>query len=320
MNETLSQSEIDALINSIAGGESQILEREVSQPEAKKYDFRRPNKFTKDQLRTLYMINENFARIVSNFLSGYLRNSIKITIESVEQTTYEEFLVSVFTPTLLTIFQMEPLEGVAVFEFNHDFTYPAIDLLFGGTGKKANRVKELTEIELRVLRKLNEKLLENMALAWTDVYRFTPLIEALETNPQYNQILSPNETVAIITFSAEVANNRSIINLCLPYGTLKEAISNLTAMNWFAAQQDFDILQSKNIENRLENVSLELNACCGETQLTIQEFLQLEEGDVVLLGTKMGEDMKLLIDDLPKFTFQLGVLGEKVAAIITGKL
>lgn len=318
MNDTLSQSEIDELINSIAVGEIQPLDKE--QPEAKKYDFRRPNKFTKDQLRTLHMINDNFARIVSIFLSGYLHNSVNIIIESVEQTTYEEFLVSIFTPTLLTIFQMEPLEGIAILELNHDFTSPAIDLLFGGSGRKTAKVNELTEIELRVLRKLSEKLLENMVLAWSDVYRFNPVIDALETNPQFSQILSPNETVAIITFSAEIVNHRSIINLCLPFGTLKEAIPNLTAMNWFAAQQDFDISQSRDIENRLEKVSLELNACCGEAQLTIEEFLQLEEGDVVLLDTKIGDDMKLRIDGHPKYTFQPGVLGDKIASIITGKL
>lgn len=320
MNETLSQSEIDEIIKSLAGGESQTLDIEVPHLAVKKYDFRRPNKFTKNQLRTLHMINENFSRIVSSFLSGYLRSSVNIKISSVEQTTYEEFLVSIPNPTLLTIFQMEPLEGSAVLELNQDFTYPAIDLLFGGVGKKTNKVRELTEIELRVLKKLNEKILENMVLAWSDVYHFNPAIEALEINPQYNQILSLNETVAIVTFSADIADNHSIINLCLPYGTLKEAIPNLTTQNWFAAHRDFDILQSKNIEERLGTVFLELNACCGETQLTIQEFLQLEKGDVVLLNKKMGEDMELRIGEHPKFTFQPGVLGDKNAAIITGKL
>jgi len=321
MDETLSQSEIDALINHL-NSEDHVPEiiKEEPQNVAKNYNFRRPNKFTKDQLRTLFMINENFSRIISNFLSGYLRSTINIKIASVEQVTYEEFLVSIFSPTLLTIFQMPPLVGSAVLETSHNFTSPAIDLMFGGSGKATQKVKEITEIELRVLKKLIEKLLENMALAWWDVFKFTITIDAMESNPQYNQIISPNETVAIITFTAEIANNQSIINLCLPYATLKEAIPNLTAQNWFATQQCSDVSQAKDVEDRLGKVVLGLTACCGETQLTIQEFLQLEEGDVVLLDTIVGEDMELLIEGHPKFSFQPGIIGDQLAAMITGKL
>jgi flagellar motor switch protein FliM len=321
IDEALSQSEIDALIDHLNSDDSALeLIKEEPPVAAKKYNFRKPNKFTKDQLRTLFMINENFSRIISNYLSGYLRTTINIKIASVEQVTYEEFLVSIFSPTLLTIFQMPSLTGSAVLETSHNFTSPAIDLLFGGSGRTTKKVKELTEIELRVLRKLIEKLLENMALAWADVYKFNTVIDAMESNPQYNQIISPNETVAIITFTADVANNQSIINLCLPYATLKEAIPNLTAQNWFATQQYADVTQVKDVENRLGKVALGLTACCGETQVTIQEFLQLEEGDVVLLDTIVGEDMELLIEGYPKFHFQPGIIGDQLAAMITGKL
>ncbi|MEA4924142.1 MAG: flagellar motor switch protein FliM [Syntrophomonadaceae bacterium] len=321
MDETLSQSEIDALINHLHNEESvSELIKDDKQSVAKKYNFRRPNKFTKDQLRTLYMINENFSRIISNYLSGYLRSSINIKIASVEQVTYEEFLVSIFSPTLLTVFQMPPLEGSAVLETSHNFTSPAVDLLFGGSGKSTNKVRELTEIEVRVLKKLIKNLLDNMALAWSDVFKFNITIESTESNPQYNQIISPNETVAIITFTAEIGKTQSIINICLPHATLKEAIPNLTAQNWFASQQGGDISQVRTVENRLGKVSLDLTACCGETQLTIHEFLQLEEGDVVLLDTVVGGDMQLLIEDQPKFSFQPGVVGEQLAAMITGKI
>jgi flagellar motor switch protein FliM len=321
MDDALSQSEIDALINHLNSEESvSELVKEETQNTAKKYNFRRPNKFTKDQLRTLFMINENFSRIISNYLSGYLRSTINIKIASVEQVTYEEFLVSIFSPTLLTIFQMPPLVGSAVLETNHNFTSPAVDLMFGGAGKSSNRVRELTEIEVRVLKKLIQKLLENMALAWSDVFKFDITIESMDSNPQYNQIISPNETVAIITFTAGIANTQSIINLCLPFATLKEAIPNLTAQNWFAIQQCADASQAQVVENRLGRVSLDLTACCGETQLTIQEFLQLEEGDVVLLDTVVGENMQLLVEGHSKFSFQPGVVGEQLAAMITGKL
>lgn len=321
MDEILSQTEIDTLINKMSNGESQSLDnKEDIRLSVKQYNFRRPNKFTKDQLRTLYMINENYSRILSNFLSGYLRSTVSIKIAAVEQITYEEFLVSVASPTLLTNFQMEPLNGTAVFEIGHNFTSPAIDLLFGGVGRNSNKVKELTEIELRVLRKLIEKVLENMALAWSDVFKFSPKIDSMDTNPKYNQIISPNETIAIITFTADIAKNHSILNLCLPYTTLKETIPNLTAQNWFAAQQYSDISQSKTIENRLGMVSVDLDACCGVTMLTVEEFLQLDQGDVVLLNKIVGEDMELMIQGHPKLKFQPGIVGNHLAALITGKL
>jgi flagellar motor switch protein FliM len=315
--ETLSQAEIDNLINAMTKG---ITNQDENQITTKRYNFRKPNKFTKDQLRTLFMINENFSRILSNFMSGYLRSTINIKIASVEQSTYEEFLLSIISPTLLTLFQMQPLTGNAVIEFSNNFTSPAIDLLFGGIGRKSTRVKELTEIELRVLRKLSQKILDNMALAWSDVFKFNPVIDAMETNPQFNQIISPNETVVIITFNAEIANIQSMINLCLPYTTLKEAIQSLTAQNWFAAQQNFDVSQIKHIENNLEKVSVNLTAYCGETQLTVKEFLQLEEGDVILLNTIVGDDMSLCVEDKPMFKIQPGIVGNKIATLITGKL
>lgn len=322
MSEILSQSEIDNLISAIATGQGEmpLQAKEELQIAAKNYNFRKPNKFTKDQLRTLFMINENLSRILANFLSGYLRSSVNINIASVEQSTYEEFLLSMISPVLLTIFQMPPLNGSAVMEFSSNFIAPVIDLLFGGNGKKNSEHRELTEIELRVMKNLNQKILENMAIAWLDVFHFEPIIGSMETNPQFNQIISPNETVAIITFTAEVADNKSIIYLCFPWETLKEAIPNLTAQNWFATQKYLDISKIKDIENNLEKVSLNIGACCGETELTIKEFLQLEEGDVILLNKIVGDDMELLVEGSPQYKIQPGIIGNKLATLITGKI
>jgi len=322
MSEVLSQSEIDNLISAIATGQGEmpLQAKEELQIAAKNYNFRKPNKFTKDQLRTIFMINENLSRILANFLSGYLRSSVEIKIASVEQATYEEFLLSMISPVLLTIFQMSPLNGNAVMEFSSNFISPVIDLLLGGNGRKNSQPKELTEIELRILKNLNQKILENMAIAWLDVFHFEPIIESLETNTQFSQIISPNETVAIVTFTAEVADNQSIIYLCFPWETLKEVIPNLTAQNWFATQKYLDISKTKDIENNLEGVSLNLSACCGETELTIKEILHLEEGDVILLNKIVGDDMELLVEGIPKYKIQPGIIANKLATVITGKI
>ncbi|MBZ4686965.1 MAG: flagellar motor switch protein FliM [Clostridiales bacterium] len=323
MKEVLSQSEIDALLNALDSGEINAVDisKDPTTTDIKKYDFRRPNKFTKDQLRTLQMIHENFARMLSNFLSGYLRTTVSINIVSVDQLTYEDFLVSIPGTTLMTIFEMQPLTGSAVLECNHNFTFPIIDLLFGGSGKKMGKVRELTDIELGVLRKLNQRILENMAYAWGDVFKFTPKIESLETNPQFNQIISPNETVAIITFSSDIGENQGILNICLPFITLEGVISKLSAHFWFASHESGgpDKTQDK-IKKRLSQVSLTLAAVCGETELTVRDFLQLSEGDVITLDKNIQDDMDLLVEGYPKYKIQPGVVGEKFAVQVTEKL
>lgn len=322
MSDVLSQNEIDKLISAIASGQEDLSfpAKEELQMAAKNYNFRKPNKFTKDQLRTMFMINENLSRILANFLSGYLRSRVNVSIVSVEQSTYEEFLLSMISPVLITIFQMPPLNGSAVMEFNSNFYAPVIDLLFGGSGRKSNEQRELTEIELRVMRNMNQKILENMAIAWRDVYRFEPTVGSMETNPQFSQIISPNETVAIITFTADVADNQSIIYLCYPWETLKEVIPNLTAQNWFATQKYQDESNTKDILSSLNKVFLNVSASCGHTDLTIREFLQLEEGDVILLNSIVGDDMELLVEGSPKYKMQPGIIGNKLAALITGRI
>ncbi len=323
MKEVLSQTEIDNLLNALASGElkaDEVDNESTEKKEYKKYDFRRPNKFTKDQLRTLHMIHDNFARMLSNYLSGYLRTSVSISIISVDQLTYEDFLVSIPSPTLFTIFEMEPLIGNAVLNFNTNFTFPIIDLLFGGLGRKVNETRNFTDIEIRVLKKIIQKILDNMAFAWADVFEFNPKIENLESNPQFNQIISPNETVAIITLTSDITDNQGIINICLPFITLEKVVSKLTARYWFAGQEQDDYTSTKDeIKNRLDKVPLTLTAVCGKVDLTVRDFLELSVGDVIPLETGVEDDMNLLVENQPKYKVQPGMVGNKLAVQVMGK-
>ncbi|MBE0467731.1 MAG: flagellar motor switch protein FliM, partial [Candidatus Desulforudis sp.] len=220
MKEILSQGEIDAILSAVATGrvKAEDLRETEAQAAYKPYDFRRPNKFSKDQLRTLQTLHEGYARILSNFLSGYLSANIVVRVASVDQFTFDDFVRSVPVPTVLTIFSLKPLKGMAVMETNPQFLFPIIDLLFGGPGEIPKRVRELTDIELSVIRKLTGKLLESFQLAWQDVYNVEPQIESMETNPRLHQIISPNEIVAVITLTTVVGGSaRGLINICLPH-------------------------------------------------------------------------------------------------------
>lgn len=286
-----------------------------------RYDFRRPNKFSKDHLRTLTIINENFAKTVSGFLSGYLRSSGELKVQSVEQSTYQEFMETISPPALLTMFQMSPLTGSAVLVLGHDFTAPALDLMFGGTGRRSNLVKPLTEIETLVLRKLVQKLLDEMADAWASFYHYVPIIDVMESNAQfYKKASSMNETVAVITFVASLADNQSLVHLCLPHTTMKEAMINVTAENLLVAQQPGSEPRNEHLVDCVTRVNVDMQACCGQTRISVREFLQLEEGDVVLLNTVVGEDMELWVGGHPKFRVQPGHVGNQMAVMITDKI
>ncbi|MDK2820400.1 MAG: flagellar motor switch protein FliM [Clostridia bacterium] len=321
MPEVLSQSEIDSLLQALDSGmlPTNNNEEEISS-KVKKYDFRRPNKFSKEQLGTLYMIHENYGRLIGNFLSAYLRANIQIKIVSVEQMTYEDFIYSLPSPTLMNIFTMEPLKGSAVLEANMNFVFPIIDLLFGGKGEMVEDIRELTEIELHVLRRLNTRILENLVQAWSDIKKLTAVkLESMETNPQFAQAISLNETVAVITLSTKVGNNEGLLNLCLPFVLLEPVISKLSTSQWFAIATDRkkELDFRKMVEAVLTGVPVELAAYCGRTKLTVREFIDLQVGDVITLDRKLGEDMELYVDGHPKFKVQAGVVGKKAAVQVT---
>jgi len=320
MADVLSQTEIDALLQALSSGEVQAdTIRDDATAKAKKYDFRRPNKFSKEQLRTLYMIHENYGRLVANFLSAYLRANIQVKIISVEQMTYEDFILSLPTPTLMNVFTLEPLKGSAVLETNMSFIFPIVDLLFGGRGEMLSAKRELTEIELHVLRRLNSRILERLTYSWSDIQSITPKLESMETNPQFTQAISPNETVAVITLSTVIGPYEGLLNLCLPYMLLEPLIPRLSASHWFAALAEGETRPDYRhvIERILARVAVDLISYCGRTRLPVRDFIQLQVGDVITLERTIGEDMDLYVDGHPKFKVQPGVTGPKMAVQVT---
>jgi flagellar motor switch protein FliM len=322
VDEVLSQSEIDMLLNALTSGEidTEEIRREAEQPKAKSYDFRRPNKFSKDQMRTIYLIHENFARLASNFLSVYLRTNIQIKIASVEQITFEDFIVSIPSPTVMTIFSLDPLPGSAVFETNSTFVFPIIDLLFGGPGQMPRETREVTDIEVNVLKNLNRKVLENLIYVWADVIEISPTIQSVETNPQLNRIISPNEIVAVVTFTTAIGSFEGMMNMCLPWVTLEPVVSKLSSRHWFASAEKEVEGQQQLILEALEQTPLEFTVLGGETELTIREILGLQVGDVVALNNRVAHDLVMLVEEIPKFTVQPGIWERKLAVQVTGYL
>jgi flagellar motor switch protein FliM len=317
--DVLSQNEIDALLSALSSGELQPDEipKDEDKQKVKVYDFRSPNKFSKDHIRTLEMIHDNYSRIISNYLTGQVRTNVKIKIESVEQITYEEFVHSVPNPTILTLFRMPPLNGTILFETNPQFVFQIIDILLGGPGSGNYKMRDFTDIDKNIIMQINKGLISNLKLAWEDILEVEPIIDGLETNPSLNQTLAPNEPVALITFSVEVEKNSTFLNICIPYLSIEKVLDKLVVQYWFQANNEEILKESRHkLKNRLNVVDVPISAVLGSTNITVDDFLRLSVGDVVSLDRKSNSAIQLLVEEEPCYFVKPGVLGKNVGVQI----
>lgn len=315
MAEVLSQSEIDALLSALSTGDvepDQIKEKEEKH-KVKKYDFRSPQKFSKDHIRTLEMVHDSFARIVSNYLSGQLRKHVKIEIQSVEQITYEEFVHSIPNPTILTIFKMPPLQGNILLEMNPQFSFQILDILLGGTGEKNENTKEFSEIEKNILSNITSEMIKSMVLAWDGILAVKPEFEFLETNPTANQTLAPNEPVALLSFLVELGKNSTYMNLCIPYLSIEKVLDKLVVQYWFKSDEDelVDEVKEK-LKKGIEPVEVNMHVELGKTEITIDDFLKLVKGDVLILNSKCSNPVKVFVENEECFIAKPGVIGKNM--------
>lgn len=321
-DDVLSQSEIDKLLSALSTGavSAEEVNAAEEQKKVKVYDFKRPDKFSKDQIRTLYMLHENFARLLNTYLSTHLRTLVNVEVASVEQLTYEEFVRSLSNPSVIGVLAVPPLKGNVIMELNPSIAFSIIDRLFGGTGESTMKVRVLTEIEEAVIRKIFNKAIENFRDAWENVVQISPQLEAMETNPQFTQIVPPSDMVVIITLQVKIGTIEGLMNICIPYLVLEPIMSKLTTTFWVAASvankqeqpEQVEILQKK-----ISNTSVPLVVELGTIDITIQEFLTLGFNDVLQLDTKVKDELKCIIGRYPKFYCRPGTFGKNAAVQIT---
>ncbi|MEY7998820.1 flagellar motor switch protein FliM [Clostridium sp. Mt-5] len=315
MADVLSQNEIDALLAALSAGEltPDEVPKEEEKQKIKPYDFRSPQKFSKDHIRTLELIHDNYARIISNYLTAQVRSNVKVKLESVQQITYEEFIHSVPNPTILTIFKMPPLSGSVLFEINPQFVFEVIDLLLGGRGAGKYKVREFTDIDKNIIKVVNTGLISNLKLAWEDVMPVETEVEGIETNPALNQTLAPNDPVALITFSVEMGKSNTFINICIPYLSIEKVLDRLVVQYWFQDSDEDIVNESKEkLRKRLNIVEMQLSALLGTASLTVEEFLKLNIGDVVSLNESVKSPVKLMVENKVYCYGKPGVIGKNM--------
>ncbi|BAH44448.1 MULTISPECIES: flagellar motor switch protein FliM [Brevibacillus] len=319
MAEVLSQSEIDALLAALSSGEMDAneLKKEETERKVKVYDFKRALRFSKDQIRGLTRIHENYARLLTTYFSAQLRTFVQITVASVDQLPYDEFIRSIPKMTILNIFEAPPLEGRMVLEVNPNIAYTMLDRLLGGQGAIPEKMGALTEIETTVMERVFGKALDTFHEAWKQIIELDPYQEGLEMNPQFMQIVSPNEIVVVISFSTKIGDTTGMINLCLPHVVLEPIMTKLSGQYWFSKQKKTrDEEERLRVEERVKVAKLPIVAEMGTATITVGDFLQLQKGDVIQLDQSIDNKLKIKVGNHLKFLGQPGTHKGRVAVQI----
>ncbi len=323
MTEILSQDEIDALLTAVSSPNSTTSDEENAiasvkmnrnKKRLKVYDFRRPDKFSKDQVRTLQMIHETFARLTTTSLAAQLRSLVQVHVVSVDQLTYEEFTRSIPSPTTLGIVNMDPLKGSAIVEIDPAITFSIIDRLFGGKGETLKNNRELTDIEMSVIEGILVRLLGNLRESWSNMTDLRPRLGNIETNPQFVGIVPPNSMVILTTFDTKIGDVEGMINFCIPYITIEPIISKLSAQYWYSAvNTNITTEHIHFIKQQINDIKLTIIAQLAETTLSFSEVSQLKVGDVIRFDTNVKADVHVFIGRNVKFKAKAGAFGSRRA-------
>jgi len=307
-DEMLTQEEIDNILKSMALGESPEKIFEEFKKEEKKireYDFRRPMKFSREQLRTLQLVHENFARELSTYLSGRCRTFVDIKYASIDQITFSEFQKSLNAPTLMVIFSSDIFIGSAIYQMGLDIGYVIIDRLLGGSGSTLEDIRTPTELEMNIFRKECSVILRLLSRSWANVEEFDVILENLETNPQFVQIAPSNEMAILVTLSVTIRDIQGFVNLCYPSSTLEPLNDKLSTRMWARtykySQESKDFLKRTLLLSKLK-----MSAILGRTTVSLQDILDLEVGDVVRLDSFHDEPIELEIEGTKVFKAQIG--------------
>ena len=318
-SEVLSQNEIDALLSAITKGEMDAdeLKKEEDEKRVRVYDFKRALRFSKDQIRSLTRIHENFARLLTTYFSAQLRTYVQINVTSTDQLPYEEFIRSIPKMTILNVFEVPPLDGRILMEVNPRIAYSMLDRVLGGTGDSVNKVDSLTEIETKIMSNLFERAFENLREAWSTIADINPVLSEFEVNPQFLQMVAPNETVVVISFSITIGEISGMINICIPHVVLEPIIPKLSVHYWMqTSKKEREPVELQMLENRVQKAELPIIAELGPTEISVLDFLNLTIGDVIELRHPIDKPLSISVGEVPKFLGQAGRVNKTMAVQI----
>ncbi len=301
MAEVLSQNEIDALLNNMG---SQDEPKEVPEPQSSgkeviPFDFRLPNRISKNQLRTIRNIYENFAELFGSYLMSKLQSIININVLTVDQIYYSEYVLSVSNPACLFTFDIKKTDIKGILEFSNEFAFTLIDRLLGGNGTGSKSSNVITVIEQRVLQTIVEKIMQDLQKAWQIVGDYEFVVDKFEPDVDFVQITSQSESVLLITFEILIGEQAYLMNLCFATYAFDTILSKLSTQNLSSIRPiKHDGTTSKSIlTQKLLETELPINVEFGRSSISFQQLMQLKVGDVIAINKKIGEEVLIKIDD-----------------------
>lgn len=316
--EVLNQSDIDALLNAVneppapeEAPPTQIFSRarrDREKIEIRSYDFKRPERISKDQMRALEMLHETFARNFGASLSGLLRSIVEVRVSSAAQMTYSEFISGLPNPTSFNLVRCPPLEGQICLEVSPLVIYPIIDRLLGGSNKELFVPQRgMTLIETRLIQRILQRAMSGLTEAWQGIRRVEFALGEMESNPQLVQIVPPNEVVVVIGFEVKLTNRAGQMSLCIPYNAIEPLIEDLSAQSWFVAGKSGGASgTAERIAGGLSGAKVELDATLATTTISLGELRGLEVGDLIVTNRPANAPAVLSVEGRPKFMAQLG--------------
>ena len=304
MNRILTQEEIDALVTAASSQPREEVTRPLGPTvDVTPYNFRRPDRVSKEQLRSLHFMHERFARNVSTSLSAFLRAVTNVSLVSIEQFTYSEFLMSLPDPTAFYSLAMLPLDGVGALEINPAVAFSMVDRMLGGTGGSPAPNRALTEIEQNVMDSVVKLLLEHLTETWGAITDVRFRIQGRETRPQMLQVTGPNEGVILLAFDISVAEGRGMLSISIPSAAI-ETMEEKVAEGWNRTRRELSPVESLRLQANLGRVPLSVKTLL-ETRMSAREVLALVPGDIVSMGHSISSPVDVHVGGVRRFTGRL---------------
>lgn len=320
MAKILSQEEVDALLNEFSEEETpslQPLHERYTPPttpavvtrkkekdkdrRVSNYNFRRPDRLSKEKLRSLHYLHDHFARNFSSSLSTYLRTLVDVNLYSVEQLSYAEFILSLSDPTYFNAITMNPLEGKAALEINPKILFPIIDKILGGKGDDlGGGIRSITDIERTLIEGVVKIVLRDLEISWKQIEKLHMFIAATETSPQLIQIVAPNEIVVLITFELKIGEAKGFMNFCIP-SIMLEPISKRFSQNWYNSRIKTSVNVLKKIKMNLLKTDIKLETGIYGNAIAARDIIGLKPGDVLKLESKVIDPITIALNGIKKF-------------------
>jgi flagellar motor switch protein FliM len=325
--DVLSQAEVESLLSAMDGRETDVIadaakSRVRHREKISPYDFKRPERVGKEQMRSLQTMHEGFGRNFGAALSALLRTIVELKLTSVDQLTYSEFVFSLENPTCFNLIEAKPLEGQLILDINLSLLFPIIDRLLGGGSDSAPPARRpLTEIELRLVSRITDLFCKEMKHAWANVLDLDLSVDHVESNPQLVQIVPPNEVVVLISFELSLGESRGMMNLCIPFNSIERIAGRLSANNWVSYGTKKATPENiQRISDRLNDAVVDVVVELAETNISTSDLIGLRVGDIIATEKDIERPLVVSVEGRPKFHAQAGAFKGRKAVQVIGTI